>query len=53
LRAQDGLTALIAAAQNGHTGVVELLLDNKADTNAATKVRHARRCPIFQHIIVT
>ena len=37
---QDGWTALMAAAQNGHREVVELLLQHGADANAKDKVRN-------------
>ena len=35
---QDGATGLIVAAQNGHTAVVRLLLEHKAEVNAIDKV---------------
>jgi ankyrin repeat protein len=35
---QDGFTPAYAASENGHTEIVALLLANKADINAATKV---------------
>ena len=38
---QDGTTALIMAAMKGHTSVVTLLLDAKADANHADNVSHA------------
>jgi ankyrin repeat protein len=38
---QDGFTALIVSAQNGHVEVVRLLLDSRADIHAANKVRRA------------
>ena len=31
---EDGKTALIAASENGHLAIVEILLKNKADLNA-------------------
>ena len=37
--AQEGLTALILATQNGHTEVVNALLDAKADPNITENVR--------------
>ena len=37
---QDGNTALITAASGGHTSLVALLLDGKANTNIANNVRH-------------
>ena len=36
---QYGFTPLYVSSQNGHGGVVELLLKNKANTEAATQVR--------------
>ena len=36
---QDGMTALIYAAQSGYTGVVEALLQRGADINDKSKVR--------------
>ncbi len=36
---QNGYTALIAAAKNGHLKVVELLIAAKADVNIQEKVR--------------
>ncbi len=38
-RVQDGTTALIKSAQNGHVEVARLLLEGKADIHAATQVR--------------
>ncbi len=38
---QDGRTALIVSALNGHAEVVRLLLDSRADIHAATQVRRA------------
>jgi ankyrin repeat protein len=35
---QDGGTALIAAAQNGHGAVVRLLLEHKASVDAPDQV---------------
>ncbi len=35
---QDGGTALMAAAQNGHCKVVGMLLEAKADVNSKTNV---------------
>ena len=35
---QDGCTALMAAAQNGHCEVVRMLLEAKADVNSKTNV---------------
>ena len=37
---QGGWTALMAAAQNGHKEVVELLLQHNADINAKHNVRN-------------
>ena len=34
----EGKTALMAAAQNGHENVVALLIENRADVNAKNKV---------------
>ncbi len=36
---QDGATLAVIASENGHTKIVALLLANKADINAATKVQ--------------
>jgi ankyrin repeat protein len=36
---QDGRTALMWASMNGHTAVVEALIENGADMNATEKVR--------------
>ena len=44
---QSGQTALLMAAVNGHTSVVTLLIDAKADVNRASNVRSvilARAC---------
>lgn len=39
-RSDDGITALIAAASEGHAGIVELLLGKaKADPDAKDKVK--------------
>ena len=35
---QDGWTAIIAAAHNGHKDIVQLLISNGADFNHQTKV---------------
>ena len=37
---QDGRTALMVAAQDGHREVVELLLQHGADVNAEDEVRN-------------
>ena len=37
---QDGRTALIWASMQGHTAVVELLLQHGADVNTKKKVRN-------------
>ena len=37
--AQDGWTAIMAAAQNGHTSTVALLLEKGASVNHANKVK--------------
>ena len=36
---QDGFTPLLISSQQGHGGVVEVLLKNKANMEAASKVR--------------
>ena len=41
-RWQDGWTALIMSAQNGHVEVARLLLESKADIHAATQVPQAK-----------
>ena len=41
--AQGGCTALIVAAENGHTSTVALLLEKGASVDQAEQVR--RRCP--------
>jgi len=35
---QDGFSPLIISAQNGHAGVIRLLLDNQANIDLQTKV---------------
>ena len=35
---QDGFTALLAAAQEGHCGIVRMLLEAKADVNMKNNV---------------
>ena len=37
---QEGRTALIWAAMNGHTEAVKALIEKGADVNATEKVRH-------------
>ena len=39
LNAQDGVTAIMVAAQNGHEDVVKLLISSGADVNHQDKVR--------------
>ena len=39
LDVQDGATAIIFAAQNGHKDVVELLISSGADVKHQTQVR--------------
>ena len=42
---QDGVTGLFKAAQNGHAEVVRLLVEGKADVNAAKEVHmHLTAC---------
>ena len=38
---QDGDTPLCQASSNGHTAVVRLLLENKADPNISNKVNRS------------
>ena len=38
LVSQDGWTALTVAAENGHEGVVQLLLDHRSDVNIRDRV---------------
>jgi ankyrin repeat protein len=42
-RTQDGETALIMAAGEGHADCARLLLDAGADTRAKDRVRHLKR----------
>jgi hypothetical protein len=44
---QDGFTPAYVASESGHTETVALLLWNKADINAATKVQQLK---IFNHL---
>jgi hypothetical protein len=44
---QDGSTLAYIASENGHTETVALLLANKADINAASKVQ---RFKTFKYI---
>jgi ankyrin repeat protein len=44
---QDGATPAIMASQNGHTETLALLLANKADINAASKVQQSK---IFKYL---
>ena len=41
LSSQDGDTPLYTASSNGHTDVVRLLLENKADPNISDKVSYS------------
>ena len=45
---QDGLTATILAAQNGHVSVVEMLLERGADIHAAAHVSQLVSQPVSQ-----
>jgi ankyrin repeat protein len=45
-RAQDGLTALVAAAHNGYWDTVDALLEAKASANAAC-AREDGICPLI------
>jgi hypothetical protein len=54
LSIQKGRTALIWAAAEGHSSVVKLLIDAKADVNHADHVRHStcirwRQHTVYQH----
>jgi ankyrin repeat protein len=44
---QDGSTPAFIASENGHTETVALLLANKADINAASKVQQFK---IFKYL---
>ena len=46
---QDGYTALIVAAQNGHLKVVELLITSNADVNIQTIVSHIDSVCVLAH----
>ncbi len=46
---QDGVTPAYIASEKGHTETVALLLANKADINAATKVQQFK---IFIYLLV-
>ena len=46
---QDGFTPAYVASQNGHTETLALLLANKADINAASKVQQLK---IFKSILL-
>lgn len=47
----DGITALIAAASEGHAGIVELLLEKaKADPDAKDKVQSMKYSPKWLHV---
>ena len=43
---QDGFTPLLISSQNGHDGVVEVLLKNSANIEAADKVRVRGSCMV-------
>ena len=47
---QEGWTALIRAAENGHLEVVRLLLQAGADKEKTTKVRDLSNDRIFSHL---
>ena len=51
---QDGFTPLYAASQNGHEGVVELLVDKRANVDQQNKVLvlHSKRVD-FYHITLS
>jgi ankyrin repeat protein len=44
---QNGNTPAYIASRKGHTGIVALLLANKADMNAANKVQQFQIFQIF------
>jgi ankyrin repeat protein len=44
---QDGATPAYIASEQGHTEILALLLANKADINAATKVQQFK---IFKYL---
>ncbi len=46
---QNGVTGLDVAANNNHLEVVRLLLDRRADPNAANKVRRHTAAPVDSH----
>ena len=46
---QDGLTPAFTASDNGHTETLALLLANKADINAASKVQQLK---IFKYLLL-
>jgi hypothetical protein len=47
---QDGFTPAYTASEEGHTETVALLLANKADINAASKVQQFRIFKYLQEI---
>ena len=51
LSPQDGQTPLYRASDNGHTDVVRLLLENKADPNISDKVSYSESVIPF-HVLV-
>ena len=52
LFSQDGKTPLYIASREGHTGVVELLLQHNADPNISDEVSHSMM-RLHAHVSIT